>query len=71
MKKLDKLSHQLHQGEISRREFLHRASALGLAASVPASLLSTSALASTPSRVGTCVLPPCRVHPPINLTQLN
>jgi peptide/nickel transport system substrate-binding protein len=52
MKKLDKLSHQLHQGEISRREFLHRASALGLAASVPASLLSTSALASTPKPGG-------------------
>ena len=52
MKPLDKLVSRLHSGEISRREFLQKAGAMGLAAAVPAALLSGTARAAGPKRGG-------------------
>ena len=52
MKPLDKLLSCLNNGEISRRDFLQKAGALGLASAVPATLLSGSAQAATPKRGG-------------------
>ena len=48
---MKKLENRLRNGNISRREFLARASALGAAAAVPA-MLSTPALAQTPKKGG-------------------
>ncbi len=56
MKPLDKLVSRLHKGEISRRDFLQTASALGLAAAIPASLFSANALAATPKKGGHVLL---------------
>ena len=39
MKQLDKLMTSLKQGEISRRDFIQRAGALGLASVIPGALL--------------------------------
>ena len=52
MKPTDKLVSQLHNGEISRRDFMQRAGALGLASAIPASLFSGSALAAGPKKGG-------------------
>ena len=52
MKPLDKLVSRLHKGEISRRDFLQKASALGLAAALPVSLFSGNALAAGPTKGG-------------------
>ena len=46
MKPLDKLVSCLHRGEISRRDFMQKAAAMGLAAAVPGALLSTEAKAA-------------------------
>jgi peptide/nickel transport system substrate-binding protein len=51
MKPLDKLVSCLHKGEISRRDFMQKAAAMGLAAAVPGALLSTEAKAA-PKRGG-------------------
>ncbi len=52
MKPLDDLVSRLNSGQISRRDFMQKAGALGLAAAVPASLFSGNALAATPKRGG-------------------
>lgn len=52
MKPIDKLVSCLHRGEISRRDFLQKAAALGLASAVPAALVSGNALAASPKRGG-------------------
>ncbi len=52
MSKLKKLEHLLTLGKISRREFLTRVSALGLAAAASPALLSRSAHAATPKKGG-------------------
>jgi peptide/nickel transport system substrate-binding protein len=52
MSKLKALEADLKQGRISRREFLARASALGISATLAGSLLSGTALAATPKRGG-------------------
>ena len=52
MSKLKELELLLTEGKITRREFLSRVSALGLAAAVSPALLSTSAHAATPKRGG-------------------
>ena len=51
MKPFDKLVSGLHRGEISRRDFMQKAAAMGLAAAVPGALLSTAAHAA-PKRGG-------------------
>jgi peptide/nickel transport system substrate-binding protein len=52
MEPFDKLVSSLHKGEISRRDFMQKAAALGLAAAVPSALISTGAQAATPRRGG-------------------
>ncbi len=52
MSKLKELELLLTEGKITRREFLARVSALGLAAAVSPALLTTSAHAATPKRGG-------------------
>jgi len=52
MTKLKELEFLLTQGKITRREFLARASAFGLAAAVSPALLSSKAQAATPKRGG-------------------
>jgi len=52
MKPIDKLVSQLNKGEISRRNFLKKASALGIAAAVPSALFSGNAIAASPKRGG-------------------
>jgi peptide/nickel transport system substrate-binding protein len=52
MKPVHKIVSRLNKKEISRREFLQKASALGIAAAAPASLYSGYALAATPKRGG-------------------
>ncbi len=52
MLELKKLEHLLTQGEITRREFLARASALGFTAAVFPALLTTPARAATPKKGG-------------------
>ena len=52
MKPFDKLLSCLHMGQISRRDFMQKAAALGLAAAVPSALISTAAQAATPKRGG-------------------
>ncbi|MFT5502660.1 MAG: peptide/nickel transport system substrate-binding protein [Gammaproteobacteria bacterium] len=51
MKPIDTMLAQLNRGEISRRDFIQRAGALGLAASIPLAF-SGSAMAMTPKRGG-------------------
>ena len=51
MSNIKELEKQLAQGSISRREFLHRAAAIGVVSGVPA-LLSESAQAMTPKKGG-------------------
>ena len=52
MKKFDDLKRELSEGRISRREFLGRASAMGLLAAVPAAILSDEARAAAPKSGG-------------------
>lgn len=52
MNSIDKLLSRLNKGEISRRNFLQKASALGIAAAIPAGLFSSNAIAATPKRGG-------------------
>jgi peptide/nickel transport system substrate-binding protein len=52
MSKLKELEHLLSQGRISRREFLARASALGLTVAASSALLRTSARAAAPKKGG-------------------
>ncbi len=52
MNAIEKLHAQLINGEISRREFLKRASVLGVAAAAPGSLLMNTAHAATPKKGG-------------------
>jgi peptide/nickel transport system substrate-binding protein len=52
MSKIKELEQLFAQGKISRRDFLARVSALGLAVAISPALLSTSAKASTPKRGG-------------------
>ena len=52
MKELDRLEKQVSEGRLSRREFMQRTSALGLAASLPAAMVPSAARASTPKRGG-------------------
>ena len=52
MKSIKQLEKQLAEGQISRREFISRAGAFGLAAAVPGALLGTAAHAQTPKQGG-------------------
>lgn len=52
MAKLKELEFLLTQGKITRREFLARVSALGLAAAISPALLSSTAQAATPKKGG-------------------
>ena len=52
MKELQTIERLLTQGEISRREFLARASALGLTTALSTALFTTSAKASIPKKGG-------------------
>ena len=52
MNELDHLTQQLKAGQISRREFMGRATALGVSAATATSLLPTEAIAQTPKRGG-------------------
>lgn len=52
MSKLKELEFLLEKGKIDRREFLARASALGIAAAVSPALLATKARAATPKKGG-------------------
>ena len=52
MKKLENLQRQLSEGRINRREFIKRATSLGLVGAIPSFLLAKEALASTPKRGG-------------------
>lgn len=52
MKKLDDLRRELSEGRINRREFIKRASAMGLIAAVPAWILSEEAQAAMPKSGG-------------------
>ena len=51
MKPFDKLVSGLNRGEISRRDFLQKAGAMGLASAIPAALVSGNAIAA-PKRGG-------------------
>ena len=51
MKPFDKLVSGMQKGEISRREFIQRAGALGLASAIPGALISNNAIAA-PKRGG-------------------
>ena len=51
-KRMDDLKHLLSEGRITRREFIGRASALGMAAAIPALIVSEEARASAPKRGG-------------------
>ena len=52
MNSIDKLVSRLNKGEISRRDFLQKASALGIATAIPAALFSGDAIAASPKRGG-------------------
>ncbi len=52
MKSLEKLEKMFREGKLTRREFLARASALGLAAAVSPALLGSKADAATPKKGG-------------------
>ncbi len=52
----DELLKALHQKKITRREFLHRMGALGVAAAAMPSLLSSPAMAATPKKGGKITL---------------
>lgn len=52
MRNIEELQRLLSDGRIGRREFIRRATALGLAAAIPAGLLAQEAKASEPKRGG-------------------
>ncbi len=52
MKELEKLQGLISEGRISRREFISRATAMGMAAAIPAGLLAQEAKAAAPKRGG-------------------
>jgi peptide/nickel transport system substrate-binding protein len=52
MQKFENLQRLLSEGRISRRDFIRRATALGLAAAIPTTLLSAEAKAAAPKRGG-------------------
>ncbi len=52
MSEAKKLEHLLAQGEITRRDFLARLSALGIAATLPAGFMATDSHAATPKKGG-------------------
>ena len=52
MHDFEKLQRQLSEGRIGRREFIKRATALGLAAALPAALVAEEAKANAPKRGG-------------------
>ena len=52
MRKLEDLKRELSENRIDRREFINRATALGMAAAIPAAILSEEARASAPKRGG-------------------
>ena len=52
MKKLEQLQRILSEGRITRREFITRASALGLAAAIPSLVLTEEVRAAAPKRGG-------------------
>ena len=56
MNELKHLRQLVHSSDISRREFIRRAAALGVGASVAGALLAESALADTPRKGGTLKL---------------
>ena len=51
-KELDNLKRLLSEGRVGRREFMTRATALGMAMAIPASLISEEARATAPKRGG-------------------
>ena len=56
MSRLKELEHLFTLGKITRREFMARVSALGLAAAVSPALLSTPAHAATPKKGGRFII---------------
>ncbi len=52
MQKFENLQRLLSEGRISRRDFIRRATALGLAAAIPTTLLTKEAKAAAPKRGG-------------------
>jgi peptide/nickel transport system substrate-binding protein len=52
MKELETLRQAISEGRIGRREFIKKATALGLAAAIPSAMLSAEAAASAPKRGG-------------------
>ena len=52
MKRLDELKKQVSEGRLSRREFMQRTAALGVAAGLSSSMYASAAHASTPKRGG-------------------
>ena len=52
MKRLDELKKQVWEGALSRREFMQRTAALGVAAGLSSSMYASAARASTPKRGG-------------------
>ena len=52
MRDLDDLKRLLSEGRIGRRDFIKRASAIGMAAAIPAAILSEEARANEPKRGG-------------------
>ncbi len=53
MHDFEKLQRQLSEGRIGRRDFIKRATALGLAAAIPGALIAEEARAAAPKRGGT------------------
>ncbi len=52
MTDIDLLKQMLHQGRLSRREFLAQAAAMGITAATATSLMGTTALAAMPKKGG-------------------
>ena len=57
MKGLDELKKQVLQGGLSRREFMQRAAALGVAAGASSAMFSSAAQASMPPERVAAVMP--------------
>ncbi len=54
--KLEQLTAQAIKGQLNRRDFMRRASALGIALPFAGALFSQSAMAETPKKGGTLIL---------------
>ena len=50
MKTFEQLKQEVSEGRIGRREFIKRATALGMAAAIPGALLAEEARAAAPKR---------------------